>query len=527
MDTINMNKGGRPAVTPGISIAPDGEAYAIPGPEVVDRGFQAIRKKAMGWKERQAQVVAVQGLGFVGAAMAAVVSDARKKDGSPAFFVVGTDLTTSSGYWKVAKIQEGLSPFPSPDPALDALIHRAVQETRNLDATVSEEAYALADVIVVDVPLDVEDRAVCDPQSIRLNLAPFEAAIRAIGRCMQPEALVFVETTVPMGTTRHTVLPILQEEFKRRGLTQAPFVAHAYERVMPGPRYVDSIRRFWRTFAGIDEASADKARAFLEAITDTVQFPTRQLAETTASEMAKLLENSYRAANIAFIHEWTLMAEELGVNLFEVVDSIRVRKGSHDNMRYPGFGVGGYCLTKDSLLAQWSLTHRFGSTHRLGVTLQALRINYEMPRHTLELLRSLLGDLQGRTITVCGLSYLAEVPDTRNTPTELMVKDLDALGARVLLHDPITRHWPEHPEICVAVDLDDCLCQSDGVVLAIPHRIYLDLNIDQLLAALKPGAVLVDAQNVLDDAKAQRLHAEGHRLLGVGKGHWRAKGYER
>lgn len=509
-----------------LSIAPDGRGYALPAPETIAREVESIREKARRWRERQAQVVAVQGLGFVGTAMAAVVADARKKDGAPAFFVVGADLPTPGGYWKVAKIQEGFSPFPSPDPDLDALIHRAVRETQNLEATVSEEAYALADVIVVDVPLDVEDRTVCDPAAIRLDLAPFEAAIRAIGRHMQPGALVFVETTVPMGTTRHTVLPILLEEFQRRGFTQRPLVAHAYERVMPGPRYVDSIRRFWRTFAGIDDDSSAKARAFLEAITDTAQFPTRQLAETTASEMAKLLENSYRAANIAFIHEWTLMAEELGVNLFEVVDSIRVRKGSHDNMRYPGFGVGGYCLTKDSLLAQWSLTHRFGSGHQLGVTLEALRINYAMPRHTLELLRRLLGVLRDRTITVCGLSYLPEVPDTRNTPTELLVDDLNALGARVLLHDPVTRRWPERPEILVAEDLGACLRQSDGVVLAIPHRAYVDLDIEQLLAFLKPGAVVVDAQNVLDDTKAARLHGQGHRMLGVGKGHWRTKGYE-
>ena len=516
-----------PRIEDSSSISTDGQAYVLPTSEAIAAGLQKIQGRAQYWREHQAQVVVIQGLGFVGTAMAAVTADARTKDGSPAFYVVGIDLPTLSGYWKVAKIQEGISPFPSPDPELDALIHGAVREHLNLDATVSEEVYALADVIVVDVPLDVEDRTICDPAAIRLDLAPFEAAIRTIGRHMRADALVFVETTVPMGTTKQTVLPILQEEFRRRGLSRDPLVAHAYERVMPGPHYVDSIRRFWRTFAGIDEASAARARTFLEAITDTERFPVRQLAETTASEMAKLLENSYRAANIAFIHEWTLMAEELGVNLFEVVDSIRVRRGSHDNMRYPGFGVGGYCLTKDSLLAQWSLTRRFGSSHRLAVTLEALRINYEMPRHTLGLLQRLLGGFRGRVVTVCGLSYLAEVPDTRNTPTELLMDDLMAQGAQVILHDPVTRRWPEHPEIPVAEDLATCLRRSDGVVLAIPHRTYLDMGIEELLSCLKPGAVLVDAQNVLDDAKAQSLHEHGHRVLGVGKGHWRMKGYEK
>lgn len=515
-----------PAETAG-STAPDGRSYPIPGAGAVAKTLENLKAKAQSWRKRGAQVVAVQGLGFVGTAMAAVVADARTPAGEPAFHVIGTDLATPSGYWKVAKIQEGDSPFPSPDPDLDHLIARAVRETGNLDATVSEEVYGWADVIVVDVPLDVEDRTICEAAAIQLDLAPFEAAIRAIGRHMRADALVFVETTVPMGTTRQTVLPLLQEAFRQRGLPGQPLVAHAYERVMPGPRYVDSIRRFWRSFAGLDEASAARARTFLEAITDTEHFPARELADTTASEMAKLLENSYRAMNIAFIHEWTLAAEELGINLFEVVDSIRVRKGTHDNMRYPGFGVGGYCLTKDSLLAQWSLTRRFHSTHQLRTTLEALRINYEMPRHTLALLRQLLGDLRGRVVTVCGLSYLAEVPDTRNTPTELLVDELLAEGAEVLLHDPVTRRWPERPDIPVETDLKACLQRSDGVVLAIPHGAYTSLTVEHLLSMLKPDAKLVDAQNILDDVKAGALHARGHRLLGVGKGHWRTKGYER
>ncbi|HNX94874.1 MAG TPA: nucleotide sugar dehydrogenase [Holophaga sp.] len=512
---------------PLLSIAPDGRAYGVPTPEATEAEFRTLQAKAEAWRARSAQVVVVQGLGFVGTAMAAVVADAQKADGSPAFHGVGIDLATPSAYWKVARIKEGVSPFPSPDPDMETMLHRAVLEVGNLDATVAEEAYGLADVIVVDIPLDVADRTVCDPTEIRLNLAPFEAAIRAIGRHMRAEALVLVETTVPMGTTEQIVLPILQEAFRQRGLPGSPLLAHAYERVMPGPRYVDSIRRFWRTFAGIDAPSSARAQAFLEAIVETENFPVRALAQPTASELAKLLENSYRAANIAFIHEWTLTAEELGINLFEVVDSIRVRKGTHDNMRYPGFGVGGYCLTKDSLLAQWSLTHAFHNNLRLDVTLEALRINFEMPCHTLSLLKRMLGSFEGRTVAVCGLSYLAEVPDTRNTPTELLVDELQAQGARVLLHDPVTRRWPERPDFPVAENLEACLRQAEGVVLAIPHRAYLDLKPETWLAHLKPGAVVVDAQNILDDARAEALHARGHRLFGVGKGHWRTKGFER
>ena len=119
--------------------------------------------------------------------------------------------------------------------------------------------------------------------------------------------------------------------------------------------------------------------------------------------MAKVLENSYRTTNIALIHEWTRMAESAGVDLFAVVEAIRKRKGTHDNLRYPGFGVGGYCLTKDALLADWAAREVFGMGDGLQVAAEAVRINDAMPEHTLEHVRSALGGLQEKRVLVLGV----------------------------------------------------------------------------------------------------------------------------
>src|SRR5262249_9123144 len=150
------------------------------------------------------------------------------------------------------------------------------------------------------------------------------------GRFMSPEALVLVETTVPVGTCGRLVKPLLDEERARRGIGAPLRLAHCYERVMPGPNYVNSIRRMRRTFAGFDQASSARAREFLESFIETDAHPLWELADMAGSEMAKLLENSYRAVNIALIHEWALFAERAGLDLFAVIDSIRVRKGTHD-----------------------------------------------------------------------------------------------------------------------------------------------------------------------------------------------------
>lgn len=487
--------------------------------DVFARAVQA-RQKGQG-------VVVVQGLGFVGSAVAAVIADARDEQGHPRYFVIGVDLASPASFWKVAKLRDGLVPFPSPDAEFDRLIRRGVVDMRNLCAATDETAYGLADVIVVDVGLDVENRHVDQPADIRIGLPAFESALRAVGRNMQPHALVMVETTVPIGACEHVAAPLLREERARRGITDSLKLAHAYERVMPGPQYMASIRRFWRSYSGLDDASAEAAGAFLGSFVDTATFPLRRLATTTATEMAKLLENSYRAVNIAFIHEWTRLAEQVGVNLFDVIDSIRVRQGTHDNIRLPGFGVGGYCLTKDALLAQWGGLHLLGSDVTLEMTLQALRVNYFMPRHTLGLLTEVLDDsLRGKRVTVLGVSYLPEVGDTRSTPTEMLVADLEQAGALVRLHDPYVSRWAERSHASVARDLSAAMADAQALVLAVPHKPYRELDAARLRRLAPQLAAIVDAQNMMNDQTAASLRAAGMRLAGVGKGHWRRLGYQ-
>lgn len=510
------------------SAAPDGRAYPIPSASEIKAQFEEISSRAEDYRLSGRRIVVVQGLGFVGTAAAAVIAGASDDSGRPLYFVIGVDLPAPSSYWKVAKLKEGSTPFSSPDTELSKLIYESVHKRCNLCVTTSAAAYSIADIIAVDVPLDVLNRLPRDKADIKINLEVFKSAIREIGRHMRPEALVLIETTVPVGTCENVIAPLLREERKKRGIKEPLFLAHAYERVMPGPCYVDSIRRFWRSFAGIDKRSAVRARDFLSSFIDTDSFPLRELESPNSSELAKLLENSYRAANIAFIHEWTLLAERIGVNLFAVIDSIRIRKGTHDNMRLPGFGVGGYCLTKDPLLAQWSASNFSGGELALNMTLDALNVNYHMPLHTLDLLSELSeSGLSGKNIAVCGVTYLPGVADTRNSPSELLVEKLIETGANVMVHDPCVKVWRERPDIPIVNELSECLKRGDGIVFATAHELYRDLPADAFLRLRKgPAPFIVDAQDIISDEKANSLHEGGCRLLGVGKGHWRKRGYQ-
>ena len=123
---------------------------------------------------------------------------------------------------------------------------------------------------------------------------------------------------------KQIIKPIIEEELIERGLSLKNYrLGHSYERVMPGPQYVDSIREFPRVYSGINEASADAVEFFLKTIIDTSKCKITRLEHTNATEMAKVLENSYRAMNIAFAVEWSRFAEEAGVDLYAVVDAIR------------------------------------------------------------------------------------------------------------------------------------------------------------------------------------------------------------
>ena len=343
--------------------------------------------------------VVIQGRGFVGAAMAVATAIARDESGEPCFDVIGVDLPTPDGERRVGAINSGVFPFGTTDQSLVAATGQASQ-AGNLSATTDTDVYSKADIVVVDVHLDVDQS---DKGLAKVDFQPFRSAVQAVGGKIKPGTLVIVETTVPPGTCSEVVAPALSECMAARGLGENDFLlAHSYERVMPGSDYLDSIRNFWRVYAGHTEEAAVACADFLSVIIDTDRFPLTRLKTTTESEFSKAMENAYRTVNIAFVEEWARLAERIGVDTFDVVDAIRVRP-THNNIRQPGFGVGGYCLTKDPLLAEVSARQLFGLNDlQFPFSRGAIEINNRMPLETLRQLEAILGGLQGQRILLLG-----------------------------------------------------------------------------------------------------------------------------
>jgi nucleotide sugar dehydrogenase len=458
------------------------------------------------------QVVCIQGLGFVGAAMAVAVASAKTADGTPAFDVIGVDLANNVGLPRIAAINEGRFPFACEDQRVGPAT-RMAWAAGNLSATADPKVYGKADVVVVDVHFDVA----LDASPPHADFAPLRAAIRVVGEQIRPGTLVVVETTIPPGTCAKIIAPELADCFRRRGLPEDGFLlAHAYERVMPGDQYLASITDYWRVYSGHTAAAAETCERFLSAFINTKNYPLTRVHSTTASETAKLMENSFRTVSIAFVEEWARFAEAVGVDLFQVVEAIRKRP-THNNIRQPGFGVGGYCLTKDPLLPGVAARDIFGRPDlTFPFSEQAVATNQKMPLVSLKALEGLLGDLARKRILILGVAYRQDVADTRYSPSETFAVAARNRGAEILAHDPMLDYWPEL-DMRVERGALPPATSVDAVVVCVPHKAYRQLDLAAWLGDDARPAVL-DTIGLLDERQWAAVRAAGAAHAAIGKG---------
>ncbi|RMD86079.1 MAG: nucleotide sugar dehydrogenase [Candidatus Dadabacteria bacterium] len=469
-------------------------------------------------KKEGKEVVAVLGLGFVGTAVLANLSRTLK-EGAPAFFVVGVDRNDEVGREKCCKLNEGEPPVYASDPSLRRVISQAHCEHKNIAGTVDPKIMKYADVVVFCINLDL-DREKGQTERLSMDIGGYEAAMEMVGSVIKPGTLVTVESTLPVGMCDKVLYPALCRGQAKQGIDteeNPPLLAFCYERVMPGPDYLDSVNNYWRAFAGINKESADRAEEFLSRFVNIAEYPLWRHKNTRAAEMAKLMENSYRAVNIAFIEEWADLAEATGVDLFDVIASIKVRKGTHDNMMLPGLGVGGYCLTKDALLAAFGAEEIIGVDAPLPFSRRAILTNENMPMKAFNWINCHFnGSLSGRSAALLGVTYRPGVADTRSSATEILARALFEGGMAVWAYDPLISKWDEFDEAELIAGKDWNI-QPDAVVICLPDPAYRDI-LAANLSNLRQGSIVVDPWNMVGDKLAERLSDKGVTVKVYGRG---------
>jgi len=417
--------------------------------------------------DRREAVVGVVGLGHIGLPVAEALVAAG-------FRVLGFELDAA----RVAALQRGETPLRHLDPALAGRLLATGRFEASIDARRMGEADAL--LLCVPTGLTASDEP---------DLGPVRAAAEAAAATLRRGQLVVLESTTYPGTTRDVVLPILA----RAGLEcgREVFLAYSPERVDPG-RADPPLRAVPRLVGGVDAPSLQAAAQLYRAAFEQVV----ELSSAEAAEAAKLLENIYRAVNIAMVNEMKVLLTAMGLDVREVIDAAATKPYGFAAFE-PGPGWGGHCIPIDPYYLAWK-ARQVGQEARFVAL--ASTINRAMPAYVIGRLESALaergGRLEGARVLLIGLAYKADLDDTRESPSWPLILGLLRRGARVDYHDPLVPVTPdERPDGVPAlrsVPLDErALAAHDAVIIATAHR-----GIDWELVA-RSSRLVVDTRGVL------------------------------
>ena len=534
---------------------PEGEKFQLPSQEEYANEFKRVESLAEGARKEGKEIVVVMGVGFVGAVMAAIIADtvdkkpfdgAQGKTGKSGKFVIGCQRPSTRSYWKIPMLNEGRSPVKAEDPEVDPMIRRCVLEKKTLIATYNSDCLKLADCVVVDVQCDYTKQHLGNMRTGKVEMGALEATIKTIADKVPANCLTLIETTVAPGTTEFVAWPIMKKAYAARGIKTEPLLAHSFERVMPGRHYVSSIRDFWRVCSGCNEEARTRVEKFLHEVLNTKDFPLTVMDRPIESETTKIVENSFRATTLAFLDEWSIFAERNGVDLIKVIKAIKMRP-THNNMIFPGPGIGGYCLPKDGGLGYWAYKHILGFEDDIfKMTTTAIDVNDTRGLHVAELTRDALRNMgkivAGAKVLLCGASYRQDVGDTRYSGSEIVVRKLTEMGAEMQVHDPYVEHWyeleqqdvypaPGHSwarffhnqddliNIRVQRELPAAIKGVAALILAVPHKQYLDLDPKKIVEWAGGPIAIIDCFGILGDEQIKQYFAIGCEVKGLGRGH--------
>nr|WP_319375681.1 nucleotide sugar dehydrogenase [uncultured Methanoregula sp.] len=452
--------------------------------------------------------IGVLGMGYVGIPAAALLADSPKFEK-----VYGFQRDSKSSGYKIAMLNRGESPLKGEEPGLEDLLKKVTRE-KKFECTSDFSKIAELDAVTLSIQTPFLNK-----NDLLPDFSALFDGVKNVGHYLLPGMLVVLESTITPGTTSGIAREILEQESGlKAGIDFA--LAHAPERVMVG-RLLRNIREHDRIVGGIDEVSTRRAtELYSPLLTIGKVIP----MSATAAEVTKTAENTFRDLQIAAINELALYCEAMGINVYDVrtgVDSLK-GEGITRAMLWPGAGVGGHCLTKDTfhlergvqVLGKGTLDYPAGEP---SLYVLARHINDFMPRHMLTLTRQGLEragkSLERSKIALLGWAFLGNSDDARDPPSELYYDLAKKAGAEISVHDP----WVEsYPGIMIERNISSVMRNADAVVVFTGHNEYRSLKpLDVKTLCGKDHPVIVDGRNVIDP---DVFIGAGFVYKGVGRG---------
>lgn len=415
--------------------------------------------------------VCVVGQGHIGLPTALIIADSGLQ-------VTGVDVTAPL----VDDLNKGINHLV--EPGLTQLLEKCVA-AKTYSASLTPEP---ADTFIVSVPtpLDPENQPVLDY---------VVAAAESIAPHIRPGNLVILESTVPPGTTRGVFTKALAE---KSNLTPENdfFVAHCPERVLPGTILRELIEND-RVVGGSSPEATRLAKKFYQRFVsgDVLE------SDSVTAELVKLSENIYRDVNIGLANEFAIISEDLGANVWDVIEL--ANKHPRVNIHQPGPGVGGYCIP----VAPWMLSADLESAPQ--TILQARNINAGQPARTVQKVLNLLTGVENPKVAILGAAYKGGVGDARATPTVEVIELLLEAGATVSVHDPLTKNFKYELE-----SFEDTVRDADLAIILTAHSQFESIE-PVSTAKLMKSAIIVDTRNSLN---AEAWEQAGFKVVRLGVG---------
>jgi len=416
------------------------------------------------------------GLGYVGLPLAV--------EFGKIFATVGVDLSAK----KVAAYCRHVDPTGEVSTA-------ELKAAAKLQCTTDVAALGKADVIIIAVPTPVDNARLPD-------FRPLIAASRAIAPHLKAGAIVVYESTVYPGATEEVCIPELERASGKKWKKDF-FVGYSPERINPGDKE-HTLTKIIKVVSGDTAETLERVAAVYSAV---VKAGVHRTSSIRVAEAAKVIENSQRDLNIAFMNELAIIFNRMGLDTAEVLAAAGT-KWNFLKFR-PGL-VGGHCIGVDPYYLTYQ-AEKFG--HHPEVILAGRRINDSMGKYVAEqTVKTLIragGTLQGGTVNVLGLTFKENCPDVRNTKVVDIIKELKEYGLTVNVHDPNASADEAQHEYGISLTDWDRMPAADAVVLAVSHREYLDKPLSALMEKVKLQGAVVDVKSVLD---ADAVRASGRQL---------------
>ena len=438
--------------------------------------------------------ISIIGLGFVGFPLYLSILGVKKK----VLKVIGIEQNNLYGKKKIQSILYSNKKIFFNDNKLNYLFNK---NKKKLNITTNFNKASNSDFIFICISFDIN-------KNLKTNETKYLDLIRKYYLIAKSGSIIILNSTLPPGFTSSLIKKFKSEKIFRSDIG----IVYSPERVVPGINYYDSIINAPRVFSSnSNNNTSKKIRNFFSIIYNLKQSRLVEFKKYEEAELCKILENTYRATNIAFIEEWGLLSEKLKINIYPIINAIKQRK-THSNIMRPGLGVGGYCLTKDPYFAKFSSKKYIKKKINFPFVDLTMKVNSKMHQRSIKLIKKVFVKKNIKKILLIGITYTNDVDDIRNSRPINILKSLKDKKKSICIYDPVVKEKKIFNS--KIVNKISNMKDFDLIIFMNKHSKMKKINFNKI----RKNSFIVDINNILNDKEIGIIKRKTKNISILGRG---------